>query len=409
MGLLGAEHGRSPMQRAAELAHRHLRLDFVSVTEVTGESVVFRAVAGDGRSFGLVEGQSRPAGGTYAEALLSRRIPSLVRDAALDERTARLPMTHAARVRAFIGVPLRYSDGSVYGALCCAGHLPDHALTDKDVRFLDILADLMTPVLDEERERAKVYEQLLDVVERDTAEVAFQPIVDVRTRRCLGVEALARFPDPLSGPAETIAAGYDVGLGLELERMMARRAWPVLEALTGSTFLSINLTPSAALTLAPRARERSDLPLSHLVVEITENAVVERYDTLRFALEPLRSRGLRIAIDDMGAGYASFRHVVELNPDVIKIDRSLVDGVAESRERRLTVAAFVRLALDMGALAVAEGVERAEDFSALAELGVHAVQGYLLAKPSSAPADLIKWLGLQRAPADPVPSDVGAS
>lgn len=101
---------------------------------------------------------------------------------------------------------------------------------------------------------------------------------------------------------------------------------------------------------------------------------------------------LRIAIDDAGAGFASLHHIVELEPDIIKIDRSLVDGISSSKALRSIVTGFVLLALDSDATLVAEGVETANDLHVLAALGVDAAQGYLLARPSTDPADLDRWL-----------------
>lgn len=104
-------------------------------------------------------------------------------------------------------------------------------------------------------------------------------------------------------------------------------------------------------------------------VEMTENSVVESYETLRTKLDPLRERGLRVCIDDTGAGYASLRHVVELRPDLIKIDRSLIEGVSDNHARRVAVRALVEVARDLDALVVAEEVERAADFRVLADMG----------------------------------------
>ena len=132
--------------------------------------------------------------------------------------------------------------------------------------------------------------------------------------------------------------------------------------------------------------------LTNLVLEITEHAAVESYSELRSSLQAVREQGLRLAIDDAGAGYASLKHVVELAPDIIKIDRSLVDGVSADRARRSVVSAFVLLALDLGATVVAEGVEcRADVLQAVEDLGVDAAQGYLLARPSTSRLQLTKW------------------
>jgi len=100
---------------------------------------------------------------------------------------------------------------------------------------------------------------------------------------------------------------------------------------------------------------------------------------------------LRLAIDDAGAGYASLKHVVELQPDIIKIDRSLIDGCAADRARRSAIGAFVLLALDSGAMVIAEGVELPADLEAIRDLGVDAAQGYLLARPTADRRKLQRW------------------
>jgi EAL domain-containing protein (putative c-di-GMP-specific phosphodiesterase class I) len=136
------------------------------------------------------------------------------------------------------------------------------------------------------------------------------------------------------------------------------------------------------------------------VIEITEQDTVDSYPELRRSLTPLRRQGLRIAIDDAGAGYASLHHIVELRPDFIKVDRSLVHGLADDDARRVAVSAFVLLSLDLGGMVVAEGVEMPADLVALRDLGVHAAQGFLLGKPSARADDLTRWTG--PAPLQPV-------
>ena len=127
------------------------------------------------------------------------------------------------------------------------------------------------------------------------------------------------------------------------------------------------------------------------MIEITEQSVVDSYPDLRASLVPLRAHGLRIAIDDAGAGYASLHHIVELRPDFIKVDRSLVHGLADDDARRVAVSVFVLLSLDLERTVVAEGVERSRDLAALRDLGVQAAQGFLLGKPSAERDDLVRW------------------
>jgi EAL domain-containing protein (putative c-di-GMP-specific phosphodiesterase class I) len=221
------------------------------------------------------------------------------------------------------------------------------------------------------------------LVEAEHVDVAYQPILDVHGKGCIGIEALARFPAPFGPPDVTLTAAGTVGLGLEVERLAIRQAWKMIPALGPGQFLALNVSPNALIELARRANLRDDLPLAQLVVEITEHTAIQSYAALHEQLVPLREQGLRIAVDDAGAGYASLRHVLELRPDFIKVDRSLIHGLADDHARRVAVTAFLSLALDLGSTVVGEGVERPVDLTAVRELGLHAAQGYLLGKPST--------------------------
>jgi EAL domain-containing protein (putative c-di-GMP-specific phosphodiesterase class I) len=233
----------------------------------------------------------------------------------------------------------------------------------------------------------------MQVVDTERVDIAYQPMMDLSEEQCIGIEALARFPKPFGPPDLTLAAAKTVGLSLELERLAIRQAWKIIPALGPGQFLALNVSPDALVELARRANLRTDLPLSQLVVEITEHSAVESYAALHNELAPLRQQGLRIAVDDAGAGYASLRHVLELQPDFIKVDRSLIHGIADDHARRVAVSAFLSLALDLGSTVVAEGVERPADLATVRDLGLHAAQGYLLGKPTVNPDVVSRWIG----------------
>lgn len=379
------------LEHLVELAHRQLGLDVVYVAEVAAKRPACRAVAGDAASFGLAAGELPAGQQTFCEALLAGEIPSAVADASDEPRFAELSRSAPGRPAAFVGVPIRLSDGTLYGVLCGLSCYPDLTLGSRDVQLMAIFADLMAPELEEQRRLERLHADLSELIDGERIDIVCQPIVELAGGTCLGLEALSRFSDPFGRPDEVFAAAQTVGLGLELERLAVREAWPLLELLGPRQFLTINLSPKALVQLAWRAQQRSSLPLPSLVVEITEHAVVDHYAELRQVLEPLRRRGLRVAIDDVGAGYASLHHVVELQPDFIKMDMSLVQGLAGDRARRVAAKAFVVLAHDLGATIIAEGVESAGDLATLREIGVQAAQGYLLGRPSADPADLTRW------------------
>jgi EAL domain-containing protein (putative c-di-GMP-specific phosphodiesterase class I) len=224
---------------------------------------------------------------------------------------------------------------------------------------------------------------------------AYQPVVDLDDGRVVGLEALSRFDPPL-GTETTFAAARRLGLGADLERLALRRAVPTARHLGPGQYLAVNASPAVAVDFASSAGDLSGQPIDRLVVEITEDVRIDSYPDLIGGFAAFRRQGLRLAVDDVGAGYSSLRHVVELSPDLIKIDRSLVDGVAADRARRVAITGVVLLALDIGATVVAEGIERADDLDALRTLGVTAGQGFLLARPSEDPEDLRRWTTDQR-------------
>jgi EAL domain-containing protein (putative c-di-GMP-specific phosphodiesterase class I) len=379
------------LARVTALAHQHLGLDVVYVAELAGERLIYRAVAGDAASFGITLGDGPRAESTYCQRLLDGTLPGVISDARGDARVADLPATREADIGAYLGVPLTLADGTVYGTFCCLSHDPDPSLSERDLRFMALLADLIVEDVDRSRTQARRREAIQGLIDRDDVLTACQPIIDLNDGRCLGVETLARFPEPFTRPDLAFAGAHAVGLGFELERLAAYKAAQLLPRLDAQQFLTINVSPQVLRVLARRASVMPDLPLGRMVAEITEHAVVDSYNQLRNDLAPLRERGLRIAIDDAGAGYASLHHVVELKPDFIKVDLSLVDGVADDHARRVAVSAFVLLALDLNARVVAEGVEALADLSALCDLGVDAAQGYLLARPSTDLGDLRHW------------------
>jgi EAL domain-containing protein (putative c-di-GMP-specific phosphodiesterase class I) len=399
MPLLEARDGRSVVDVAADVAHSHLALDAVLVAELTADEQVIRAVAGDAEKFGARVGMRLPRAETLTHLLASGDLPKFSRDMLVDPGTPASLAPNESRVAAYVGVPLVYSDGTAFGVLCAVSQRADDSLDDRDVRFLATLANLLVDHLDESRDLESVRGRMQRVIDTEQITIAVQPVVSLRDGSCLGIEALSRFS--ATNPSDAFTAADAVGLGLELERLAVRKAWPLLDRLGDGQFLTVNLSPSSTVVLSRRAMEYDDLPLSKLVVEITEHSIITGYSTLREVLGPLRKAGLRVAVDDAGAGYASLRHVVELRPDFIKIDRDLVHGLADDHARRVAVSAFVLLALDLNAMVIAEGLERPRDLAALCDLGVDAAQGYLLGRPSAQESDVDAWLGSTN-PAVPV-------
>lgn len=220
----------------------------------------------------------------------------------------------------------------------------------------------------------------------DRLEVHLQPIVSLSSYESppAGYEALARFQTtPYQAPDIWLGRAAEAGLLQELELTCARSALALVPLLPESGFLTINV--SAETLVSPAfSRMLDGLPADRVVVEVTEHAIVREYDALLRALGGLRERGVRLAVDDAGAGFASFRHVLELSPEIIKLDIHLTRGISKDSSRQALVRSLVSFAGDVGSTLVAEGIETPEDMRTLAEAQVPFGQGYLFARPGPA-------------------------
>src|SRR3954453_8944299 len=225
----------------------------------------------------------------------------------------------------------------------------------------------------------------------DLLEVHLQPIVSLSSidSAPAGYEALARFqPTPYEAPDVWLARAAEAGLLQELELTCARAALALAPLLPESAFLTVNVSAEPLVSRAfggvldVRARDR--VPADRVVVEVTEHAIVREYDALLRVLGGLRERGVRLAVDDAGAGFASFRHVLELSPEIIKLDIHLTRGVHSNLSRQALVRSLVAFAGDVGSTLVAEGIETPEDMQTLCDAQVPFGQGYLFARPGPA-------------------------
>jgi PAS domain S-box-containing protein len=267
--------------------------------------------------------------------------------------------------RWFLGsaIPMRAADGSLLGFTGSASPLAWDAVEEQ--RLSDIAA--------------RVY----DLLDSGDLLPVFQPILSVETGRLIGAEALSRFPGSTLAPDRWFNEAAEVGLGVELELLALRRSLDAARVLPTDIYVSLNVSPQALLR--PELLEvlrGASVPLARIVLEITEHSSIARYDEVLAVLSTLRAEGVRLAVDDAGAGYASFRHILQLSPEIIKLDRSLIAGLHEEPALRALAAAVVGFGTEMASTITAEGVETPEELRTLQDLGIHAAQGYLFGRPT---------------------------
>ena len=209
--------------------------------------------------------------------------------------------------------------------------------------------------------------------------MVFQPIVELSTGRHVGFEALARFRRR-AAPGRWFAEAARVGMGTALELLAIRLALEDFNRIPPDAFLAVNLSPPSLAS--PGLAAILDTVDGHRVVfELTEHAGVESYGVLARAIRPFRDRGVRLAIDDVGAGFASLKHVISLSPDMLKLDISLTTRIDTDRVRRALVASLVTFAEQVGTTLTAEGVATGRELAVLVDLGVRFGQGYFLGRP----------------------------
>jgi diguanylate cyclase (GGDEF)-like protein len=233
-----------------------------------------------------------------------------------------------------------------------------------------------------DRDEARARRTLTAVIAQGRIAMVAQPIVDLRSGTIHAYEALARFgvPGDMS-TGELFALAERVGLREELDLACLAHGLALLPRRPAGTSLTVNVSSSLLCDQRALALLAERDELGGLVLEITEEALVRDYTELQRAVRPLLERGVRIAVDDMGAGYSGLRHAIDLHPAYLKLDRALVRDIDGDPKRAALVDALLRYAQHAGSQIVAEGIETEGELETLTQLGVPLAQGYLLARP----------------------------
>jgi EAL domain-containing protein (putative c-di-GMP-specific phosphodiesterase class I) len=363
----------------------HLGMDVAFISEFDDGRRIFQYVDSAPSKQFIQAGCSNPLDESYCQRVIDGRIPNIIQDAAHVPAAAELPVTQALPVGAHISVPIILSDGRIYGTFCCFSVTPDPNLDERDLAIMRIFSEFLGTQIERHLQtvqaRKKIVDRVISVIDAGNFTVVYQPIRECHGKKIVGFEALTRFfVQEQRSPDVWFAEAASVGMGELLEVSAIEKALEGLDKLPEDAYLSLNVSPESVLSGAVN-HVLSDTPLSRIVLEVTEHVPVPDYSQFGTILEPLRKRGLRLAIDDAGAGYASFRHILKLNPDFIKLDMSLTRNIDADPMCLALAAALIRFAEDTGSKIIAEGVETTSELAVLQDLKVNMVQGYLVGRP----------------------------
>ncbi len=377
--------------RLLDILRQELKMDIVWVSELVSGQHVIRAVSGDDIVFKEIPEGIEAYDGSYCERVLAGELPSVIRNAQENPIASVLPITDRLQIGSYVGVPIMRTDGALHGMLASISRTP--LSQDPPLGVLKMIAKAVGEVSERRSEQRNLAEAKRSRIQKTIAEkrlgIVLQPIVNLSTMQIIGVEALSRFTDPPARPDIWFADAMEVGLEEELELLSIECALQHLPMIPDGIYLSVNASPKVACSEAlAKLFEASDS--ARLVLEVTEQSSVSSYNELVSAIARLRTIGVRLAVDDAGAGYASFSHILALQPEIIKLDINLTRNLDQDPVRFSLAEALASFAKRLGSHLVAEGVETQAELDALLRVDAYAVQGYLTARPGPLPLPKIE-------------------
>ncbi|MGA9870054.1 MAG: EAL domain-containing protein [Rhodococcus sp. (in: high G+C Gram-positive bacteria)] len=298
-----------------------------------------------------------------------------------------------ARIRnaleeSFSGPPFTTSIGSAGGTVIrgdSTGALVRRLIATADIELYRDKNHVPTGARPSSVDPLGVRERIESLIEAGGPGVVFQPICAVPTSKVVGYEALSRFPFGHGSPMIWFRDASSAGIGVRLELAAIDNALKSMSYLPADAFVSINASAETIRSTDLLARLSPHISERTLCLEITEHERVDDYRAVARSVEGLRAAGVRISVDDVGAGFSGLRQVVELKPDSLKVDYTLVHGIDADSMRRAAAAALVGFACEVGSTLIMEGVETEAEMRVAVELGVDMVQGFYTGRPEAPP------------------------
>lgn len=384
--LLNASSAEEVVRSSLSFMRQHLDMEIAYLSEFVGDELVFRMVDAPGFEGQVDEGKRMPLDQTYCRQVLSGRLPELIPDTSAEPLTKTIASTKPVPIRSHVSVPIRRRDGTTYGMFCCLSREPKPTLNQRDLSVMRAFADLsaqhVNDTLAVRTEAATLRLMFEDIMAQSAFDIVFQPIMDIARHRPVGFEALCRFrSEPYRPPNIWFEDAGAIGLQADMEICVIEKALTYLPMLPDDVYISVNASP-ATIETGLLSDLFSAYPAARIVVEVTEHSEGSNTELLMDELLVLRGMGIKLAVDDAGAGYSGLQQIVRMKPDIIKLDMSLTTGVDSDVVRRSLASALVDFADKTQATIVAEGIETEAELRTLLDLSVPLGQGYLLGRPA---------------------------
>ncbi|CUH40800.1 Bacteriophytochrome cph2 [Jannaschia seosinensis] len=373
------------IDRALDAVRSHLDMPIAYLCEIVDDRTIFRHVSAPGLEHLIHRGNSYALDEVYCGHILAGNLPNLIPDTGALPLAREMPITAAVPIGSHASLPIHRADGSIYGTLCCLSPAPNPGLNPRDLNTMRLFAELAAEQVRTRLARRQTHEEIANRIKAVIAarewKMAFQPIYTLSDGKLSSFEALSRFrSDPYRTPDLWFSDAAQVGRKPDLEVAVIETALRALDELDQGVRLSVNAAPDTVSTggLAPIfARFGAE----RITLEVTEHERCNDFDRFAAAVSTIRRQGTLVAIDDVGAGYSGLHQILRLNPDILKLDMSLVRDIHIDPARRSLVSAMVHFASETGAQLTAEGIECEEERDVLRDLGVRYGQGYFLGRP----------------------------
>ncbi|MEP1553916.1 MAG: EAL domain-containing protein [Paraglaciecola sp.] len=384
--LLNAKTSEDIVQSSLNFVRKHLGMEVAYLSEFVGDDLVFRAVDAPGMESMIAVGGSMPLEQVYCRHIIEGKLPELIPDTSQEPIAQKIALTTQIPIKSHVSVPIRRKDGSVYGMFCCLSRQIQSSLNSRDLDVMKAFASLSSQQINDtismRTEQTRLRLIFSTIIETRDIDIVYQPIMDNLQHKPVGFEALSRFKsEPYRPPNFWFEQAESVEMLKNLEICAIEVALEDLKFLPKPVYLSVNASPSTIETGRLKSVFES-FDCDRIVLEVTEHAEVTNHELLMKELSILRDVGVRLAIDDVGVGYSGLQQIVRLQPDIIKLDISLIAGIDKDIVKRSLTQALVGFAIEIGAKIVAEGIETEEELATLIALNVPLGQGYLLGRPA---------------------------